>query len=237
MLLVRGIHSVKWAWQARGGGWTPKHYGLFQSRLIEAEQDLFAAAEARPDDPTPWAWLIYAGKGRGHEKEVLLAHFKEAIRRAPLHRAAHSILCDAITPKWGGSPEKLREFATKASARAPAGSPVHAVVAEAHFELAHDRARSSEDKGAFEHYLRQPDIQAELRQANAKAFRIGDFKPGWDTPRARAWFAYTLWKADLRPEAAEHLRIIGRKSPWGPFRPNLPGMRDSVRAARRECGV
>jgi hypothetical protein len=237
MLLIRGMHSVKWAWQARGGGWVPKHYGLFQQRLIEAEQDLYAAAEARPDDSTPWAWLIYAGKGRQHEKEALLALFKEAIRRAPYHRAAHSILCDAFTPKWGGSAAKLHEFATKASARAPAGSPMHAVVAEAHLELAHDVARETEDKRAFDRYLHQPHVQADLRRANARAFRIGDFRPGWETPRARAFFAYTLWKAGLRPEAAEHLRIIGRRSPWGVFQPNLPGMKDSLRAARRQCAV
>jgi hypothetical protein len=237
MHLIRGIQSVKWAWHARGGGWVPKNYAVFQDRLAEAQHHLHAAAQGRPDDPTPWAWLIYAAKGRGEEKDAVFGLFKQAIRRSPFHRQAHSFMADAITPKWGGSAGKLHEFARKASARAPAGSAVHVVLAEAHLELAADRARETEDKDGLRAYLGVPEVQRELREANAKAFQVGAFTPSMDTPRNRAMWAYTLWKAGLSSEAGEHLRLMGRSSAWGPFSPNIPFLKDSVRRARRECGV
>lgn len=233
--LVSGIHSVKRAWDARGGGWQPKNYGLFQSRLIEAEQSLHRATELRPDDPTAWAWLIYAGKGRGHELEALYEIFKQAIRRSPFFRPAHTFFLDALAPKWGGSRAKMLEFARKSSARAPAGASVHSIVAEAHIEMGCDLERSKESTVA--EYLQQMGVQQELREANNRAFRPGGIAPDMDMPRARAWFAYALWQAGLRDEAAEHLRIIGTDSAWGLFGPNLPFWKSSVKRARKECGV
>ncbi|MBX3324088.1 MAG: hypothetical protein KF757_13995 [Phycisphaeraceae bacterium] len=233
--LVSGIHSVKRAWDARGGGWQPKNFGLFESRLIEAEQSLHRATELRPDDPTAWAWLIYAGKGRGHELEALYEIFKQAIRRSPFFRPAHTFFLDTLAPKWGGSRAKMLEFARKASARAPAGASVHSIVAEAHVEMGCDLERSKESTLA--EYLQQVGVQQELREANNKAFRSGGIAPDMETPRTRAWFAYALWQANLTDEAAEHLRIIGTTSAWGIFGPNLPFSKSSVKRARKECGV
>lgn len=260
MQLILGVHGVKWAWQARGADWSPKNFGLFQQRLLEAEQLLIAAAESRPDDPTPCAWLIYAVKGisaplsdesaeelTDHEalfvksrKEKIkqaTAHLKDALRRSPFHRPAHSFFLDLLTPKWHGDEEKVLTFARNASKRAPAGQSVHTVIAEAHYHIAFARQLENGGKDAFNEYLRRSDVQAELRRANELCFRPGSFKPTMDTPRARAWFAYTLWKAGLLDEAAQHLRIIGKSSPWGPFTANIPFSKDSVRAARRECRV
>ena len=58
-----------------------------------------------------------------------------------------------------------------------------------------------------------------------------------DTPRTRSYFAYALWKSGQLDAAAELLRIIGPKSPWGPFDPPIPGFKDKLSAARRACGV
>lgn len=237
--LIRGIHGVKWAWQARGGGFNVKQEKglLFQERLEEAEAHLLGATEMLPRDPNAWTWLIYASMGLQLSTDESMRRFKKAIGRSPQHRPAYSFMLQRLCEKWGGSHEKMFTLARRGSAAAPAGSTVHVVIAEAHMErwAAHQREGGAE---AAREYATRADVRQELLEANARCFRPGVHRPGVDTPRARAWFAYMLWKAGAKEAAAEHLRIMGTSTPWGIFAPHLPGVRkDSLRTARRECGV
>lgn len=236
LLLVRGINSVKRAWQARGSDWVPKNYAQFQSHLHQAVEDLHAAAAAAPRDPTPWAWLIYASKGLQEEQEVIKSLLAEAHKRTPFHRPAYSMARDAFASKWGGTDARMMELARRVLGAAPAGSHVHVLVPESHLECAASAWRN-DGKEAGLAYWKSPAVADELRRASEKCFRPGAHRPTMDTPRTRAFFAYALWKAGAKEHAAEHLRIIGKTTPWGPFVPNIPFMKDSVRRARKACGV
>lgn len=236
LLLVRGINSVKLGWQARGGDWVPKNYAQFQMHLREAMQDLHAAAAAAPDDPTSWAWMIYAAKGLQEGQDVIKSLLAEAHKRSPFHRPAYSFALDAFAGKWGGSDERMLQLARRIQSAAPAGNHVLVLIPEAHVELARTAWREN-GKQAGADYWNSPAIADELRRANEKCFRKGAHRPTMDTPRTRAFFAYALWKAGATEYAAEHLKIIGKSSPWAPFSPNIPFMKDSVRKARKACGV
>lgn len=236
--LVRGIYGVYAAWKIRGSGWVPKDVDNFWDRLREADADLNRAAELLPQDPTPWAWMLWTAKGLQFDHDEEQRRFNEAIKRSPGHRAAHSFYLDAIKPKWGGSREQVEAFAADTLKRARPGSHMLVVIPEAIVELAEYDAPHGQSKPDPASYYARPDIVAQLRSANDLLFRSDRFKMNMDTPRTRAWFAYALWKAGLLDEAAEHLRIIGPSTPWGPFpAPVFFLSKDTIKKARKQCGV
>lgn len=234
--LIRGIFGVKWAWIARGGSWKPKNYDVFQLRLHDAFEDLVRAAEQLPDDPTPLAWQIYCAKGLGFDVQATADILRRVIKLDPQHRPAHSFFLDFIAPKWHGSDDKRFSFARKAVAGSPPGSVMHVLICEAHLDAAAFGEGSPGGDEGVRSYLSRPEVAEEIRAANARCFG-GSHRASIETPRTRAYFAYTLWKAGLHEEAAQHLRVIGKSSPWMPFSRNLPGYKHSVSRARRECRV
>ncbi len=223
-------------WQRRGVGFRPKSVTEFWKHLEEAKPQLVKSAETSPRNATPWAWLIYQATGVEDSIETAQGYFREAVRRHPTSRIAHSFMIQKLSPKWGGSREEMMAFARTSSAGFPSGKHAHIVVAEAHLEVEGEIHRDQGRKASLE-YWRSPGVAEELRTINNKCFKTADSKPSMDTPRTRAILAYTLWKSGQIEEAAEHLRLIGKSSPWGPFQPNLLFMKDSVRRARKACRV
>lgn len=167
--LVRGAHGVIWAWQARGGDWVPKDYMEFQKRLREADMDLQRAAELRPTDAVPWAWMISAAKGQELPREEIARRFKEAIRRDASISAAYGSMLTALCAKWGGSHEEMFKFAREASRKAPPGSTIHTLIAEAHLEYAAALGRD-QSADVEREYWRRPDVLAEIQTSADKCF-------------------------------------------------------------------
>ncbi len=235
--LIRGIFGVIEAWKIRGVGWVPKDVDAFWGRLREADADLERAATLSPKDPTPWAWMLWTAKGLQLEMDEAQRRFNEAIARSPGHRAAHTFMLDYLKPKWFGSPEMVEQFVQDTLRRARPGSHMLVVVPEAAFELAHFH-RPGEKRPDADAYYSAPGIVERVRRANEILFKSDRFQPNMDTPRTRVWFAYVLWRTGSQDEAAEHLRLIGTSTPWGPFpAPVFRFAKDSLRRARNECGV
>lgn len=232
--LISGIAKAKWAWEARGGNWVPKNFPLFQDRLALAEADLMEAAERLPNDATPCAWLITCSIGLQHPVEIAADHLKQAHKRSPFHRTAHSTMVKKLTSKWGESDEKMLEFARRVSGIAPAGHYVHLIVAQAYYEAAGTMVRDKQVR-AMEDFLSQPKPVADLRAASEKCFRVGAFKPNMTTPLLRSTFAYTLWKAGQFDLAREHLEHLGSNSPYDAFGPSIFFWGETVGKARRQC--
>lgn len=236
--MVRGIFHVKWAWHARGMSWKPKNVGAFFERLEIADRELEHAAAMESRDPVSRSWLVYTAMGLQLPKEQAIERFQQAVQRYPAHRSAYSFLATCMAEKWGGSDEKMLQIVRQGSAAASPGKSVHAVVAEAHL-LAAGTLAMKNGMSAVDEYLRRPAVRSEIRSANEKMFRAGSFKPTMDTPRARQYFAYVLWRAGETDAAAEHLRVIGKSSAWSVF--SRPFMfwqgSDSIARARKECGV
>ena len=136
--LLRGVHGIRWAWEARGSGGAStveqKVRPTFVGRLHAAAQDLATASNNDPRDPTPWAWSIMAAVGLGQDHDTRIGLFQEARRRDPHHYPAHARMLTALSWKWGGSHEAMFTFAQRAIENAPAGSPLHSLLALAHLE-------------------------------------------------------------------------------------------------------
>ena len=236
-LTVEGIWKVKEAWMTRGNAWVPKDFAAFELHLQTATRLLLEATAARPEDPVPYAWLIYASKGLQNSLEESFAFCKKAVKLDKGFRLPYSFFLDAAAPKWGGSRDQMLSFARKAFKAAPEGSTVPVVIAEAHLEMAGEMAREQgDDLSAFEAYLCRPEVAHEISEANRHCFMR--HIPTMDTPRTRVYFAYALWKAGRPDAAAEHLRVIGTSTPYGPFASRvLFASKETITHARKACGV
>lgn len=235
--LVRGVNCAKWAWVARGADWTPKNFGTFQSRLMDAEGWLQKAVSLNATDPHAWSWLVWCAIGLQLPEEEAVRRAKEAITRARSSRQPYSILLQKLASKWGGSEERMFEFARKSVARAAPGSTVHTLIVEAHLEAAATAARERGDSD-FKPYFANAKVKEEIVGAARRCFQPGAYRPNMDSPWARQYFAFALWQAGAKVEAAEQLRVIGKSVALGPFRPAyFLTSPFTLAKARKECGV
>lgn len=232
-----GIFGIKQAWTKRGGGFVPKNYEEFQELLHDADAHLERAGELDPADPICWAWRIWAANGMQHSKDHIHELMREVHRRNRHLRCAHSFMVQALASKWGGSDEMLLQFVRQAAERADPGSTIPTIIAEAHIELAYQSKRNTKSKLAIEQYFSDPQILREIQRANEKVFHPSAYQPSMDSPRAREYLAYSLWKGgDLR-SAAAHLEHIPDSAPGLLFLPAFPFVKDTTKAARKACGV
>ncbi len=136
--LVSGAHLIDWAWQARGRDQADKvdqqAWATYAERLKQAESELVRAGGLNMEDATPHAFLLRVAIGLNWSREAALKVFDQAVRRCPDHFLAHSDLLTYFCEKWHGSHEEMFEFAHAASDKAPAGSLLPTLIAQAHTE-------------------------------------------------------------------------------------------------------
>lgn len=217
--LIRGVHGLRWAWEARGSTTADKvkesAWPAFVERLVSAERDLQQAAALDTRDPAPWTWLVTTARALQQDAAVERERFDEAVRRDPENLAAHRHFLTALCWKWGGSHQAMFAFAREASGRAGEGSRLHTLVAEAHLErwVAYGMEGATAD-GAV--YLRTPDVVAEVEAA----WRRSAGSPRYASPVAASdhnLFAFLFWQ-QLKPALARReLAAAGDVVTEGPW--------------------
>lgn len=217
---MRGAHGVYWAWEARGAALasqtSQEQFREFFRRLKMAENCLDEVVERDPTDATAWSFLVTSGMGRQVDRAEVERRFAGAIRQHPWHQRAHTAMLQYLCRKWYGSHEEMFAFARQAAARSPAGSPLAALVADAHIEYWLDLPSGDDAK-----YMSQPEVVAELNAAANHSVRHPAFqrRPGW--PAVHNTFAFAFACAGAWREAAEQFDIIGDQLtewPWRYFR-------------------
>jgi hypothetical protein len=193
--VMRGLHRIGWAWQARGSGRAEdvdeQAWPLFFERLQLAEQDLGQAIERDATDPLPWAYLLITGRALELDVDELRRRYEEAGRRAPQAWQAPWLMLEALTEKWSGSHDLMFEFANDVSRAAPDGSQLHALVAEAHVHRwEHFRMEDPADEEGQLGYYRRPEVQEALRRAWTRGHGSSAYRPGRFAPNQRAAFAF-----------------------------------------------
>jgi hypothetical protein len=114
LLAFKGRFLVRYAWDARGGGFantvTPEGWKLFGERLAAAEETLTQSWQADPNNPKPCLEMmrVELGQGKGREREVLW--FTRAIAADPDNADAYSSMMYYLEPKWYGSTKDMVEF-------------------------------------------------------------------------------------------------------------------------------
>ncbi|MFD7897171.1 hypothetical protein [Streptomyces sp. NPDC059743] len=193
-LLISGARHITWGWEARTSkrakDVTREQWRVFHERLRIAEEQLFEAAELRPEWVTPWRRLLTSGRGMSLGLAVNETRLDAALRRDPLDLETHIDWLSQLQPRWGGEPGEGLAFARDALARAPQGHRLGCVIAMAHIE---DWVES--DSGDC---LETPEIQAELRAAADHSILHPAYerRPGWQ--HDFNMFAMALSLADER---------------------------------------
>ncbi|WP_405714040.1 MULTISPECIES: hypothetical protein [unclassified Streptomyces] len=160
-LLISGARHINWGWEARTAeravNVTQDQWRVFHERLHIAEEQLFEAAELRPEWVTPWRCLLTSGRGMSLGPVVNRTRLDAALRRDPLDLETHIGWVSQLQPRWSGEPGEALAFARDAFARTPQGHRIGCVIAMAHIEEWVESERAD--------CLQTPEIQAELRNA------------------------------------------------------------------------
>lgn len=176
-LLISGARHVSWGWEARTAeravNVTQDQWRVFHERLHIAEEQLFEAAELRPEWVAPWHRLLISGRGMSLGTVVNRTRLDAALRRDPLDLETHIDWVSQLQPRWGGEPGQALAFARDAFARAPEGHRIGCVIAMAHI----DEWVESDSAVCLE----TPEIQAELRNAADHSILHPGYvrNPGW----------------------------------------------------------
>lgn len=90
----------------------------------DADRDCLRAAEAYPQDPTPWVALLSLLRGLGAPVRDSARAWHEAVRRDPWNRTAHHQLLLHLSPREKGSIVAMTDFARHGAAGAPRDCPL-----------------------------------------------------------------------------------------------------------------
>jgi hypothetical protein len=229
---VAAIQRLKWAWEARGGGYAgavgADAWSEFARRLPDARNRLVAAAKRNTKDATVLPWLSWCARGLS-EPELSTKAFAEAIRRQPTLRGAYSSALLSVSSQWFGSEDGAFEFAREHAFTAPHGIGAPCLVIEAHF-YASESLRDEQNKS----YWTQPAVRAEVEAAHQACTEQGFF--GLNGLRSRHWLAYGLWKSGHFTAAAEHFQHlrVWNQWPWGGFRTGFNWLLNPFGRARKQ---
>ncbi|WP_028810150.1 hypothetical protein [Streptomyces sp. 351MFTsu5.1] len=179
----------------------------------DAERACLRAAEACPEDPTPWLALLDLMYSVAVPPREAVPVWTEAVTRAPWHRGAYHRLLSHLSPRGHGSAE-MTDFARQGAARAPHGSPLALLPLAARVELVAHRRRQM-PFGADGHW-NEPGADAEIEAALSGWFRTAA------VPHAEAvadlnLLAFALVRTHRPEDAAPVFRRIGRHMtpyPW-----------------------
>ncbi|MFE9657410.1 DUF4034 domain-containing protein [Micromonospora sp. NPDC006431] len=215
-LLVRGVHAVYWAWEARGGARASQtrqeQFREFRKRLTLAENCLDEVADRDRDDTTARTFLVTSARGRQVDRDEAQRRFDAVTDRHPWHRIAHEHMLQYRCRKWFGSHEEMFEFARSAAVKAPAGFALGQLVPIAHLEMWLDLP-----VGEDAEYIGAAAVVAELNAAADQSVRHPDYqrRPGW--PVVHNLFAMGFATAGDFRSAVEQFEVIGdlvTEWPW-----------------------
>ena len=180
-----------------------------------ADEDNIQATRLAPADPLPALQRIDRCRG-ANDVDGARRAFAQVQRTDPQRRAAHRKLLMALTDKWGGSHEDMFQLARQASASAPAGHPLLALVAMAHFERWVYAHFFEEDKRVQVLYLQNADAKAEVARAHDRWLQ-GNPSDATVLLAPRMWFAGWFKLVDDRERLAMELRACDRHYSYMPW--------------------
>ncbi|WP_062643437.1 hypothetical protein [Streptomyces maremycinicus] len=194
-----------------------------QSRTDGAVLACLAAAEACPDDPTPWTSLISVARlyPAGVRRQELARWWDELYQRDPYSMEGHLQVLHYYSARWHGSHGLMYDFARDAAGSAPPGCPLPVLVQYARVEeFRHALDTSHERSGAVG-----------LGQHWTNDGAVGDVRRTWErwiTGRKEDavapgelrdvnYLAHAACWAGAAEVAAPLLRILGHRAtrtPW-----------------------
>lgn len=114
--LMRSEYYYKIAWGKRGGNfisYTPSDsLNLFEKYMEMANADIQKSIEI--DDKNPYSYYALLNIAFGHgDSPEMEQYFQEAISKFPNYYSLYAARLRSISPKWGGSVDKMYNFVNK----------------------------------------------------------------------------------------------------------------------------
>ncbi|MFJ1805382.1 MULTISPECIES: hypothetical protein [unclassified Streptomyces] len=183
----------------------------------DAWGDCGRAAEAVPEDPTPWLamlWLMYACGSPAH---AAVPVWTEAVTRDPWNRAAHHQMLRHLSPRGHGTLMQMLDFAERCTSQAPHGSPVALLSLAARVELvAHRTANDSTGSFAADGHWYEPQAAVDADTALTRWFHA-DTPPHAEALVDLNLLAFALTRMKRTKDATSVFHRIGRHMtphPW-----------------------
>ncbi len=120
--LARAVCLVETATRARGSGWNyqvrPDQEAAMQKYLRDTQTELKRALAIHENLPLAYAVRLEAVRLGGTSEEMERAK-RDALAEAPASFAVREQIIYALTPRWGGSQDAMRQFAVASQYYAP----------------------------------------------------------------------------------------------------------------------
>ncbi len=227
--LVYAARMCSEGWEVRGAQRaeevSAESFQVFHAHMEEALASWRFATEALPDHPTGWAGQMTAARVFSRP-ELIDGLYREGIERCGDTMVLHQGYLMALTPRWGGSAERMWAFARGTVRPKAQGSVTNALIAQAHFE----NMVEVSDIAA----VTAPGVQAEIAAA-ARACWSPNF-PGQSVGGlvAHNYFACALRVTNHADALMHFAHLDGRfqDDPWRYFRDRRIG---DIKSGEREA--
>nr|BFF23755.1 hypothetical protein GCM10025732_17200 [Glycomyces mayteni] len=166
---------------------TPEQHEAFYRTVARTEAAAQHAAQAAPEDPTPWFTLVVLARARGYDPETFTGIWSELQARDPLHRAGHEFALMYWSPEGNGSYDPPFAFAERAAA-------AHPSLAFLTVQAAYDY--EDVDEHVWKDARVQHAVDAVLRHLGTREGAAGPYANA-----DRGWAAYGLVNSGRGPEA------------------------------------
>lgn len=125
--LIRAKYYAETAWLIRGADFDvavpEKHKQAFHAFMDRAEDDVRRSIAL--DSGIPWSYfLLLQISGSRENPQQTDQVFRDSVARFPTYYELYRIRLHYLQPKWGGSPEGMRQFVNQYAGTAPAFSPL-----------------------------------------------------------------------------------------------------------------
>lgn len=212
-LLCLGSRLLQWSWEARGYGRgksiSVKSWEEFYKRLERTRDVLLQCAEKYPEDPTPWSYLIMVATWSSDEEQVKYDYFNHAIERDAENWSAHMHMITGLSEKWGGSHEKMLQFAQEASQKASEGSDLAAILVKAYLEYWKYMDMFEYDEKSASEFIKRSDVRDEIIKVYNKSLLHKSHEDTKITIFVRYNFSGWFWITRDKPRLKHELSILG----------------------------
>ncbi|MBU1243436.1 hypothetical protein KKD52_17795 [Myxococcota bacterium] len=239
-LLVRGVWHMLEGWESRGSGSadTVTEDGAtdLERGCTRAVRDLEAVASCDPGDPCPHTFLLRAARGLG-DRDLGESAYARACALDPTGYEPRARYLGVISERWLGSFDEMLTHARTVAAQMPDGVDAASLPILAHYDrYSHLCIFDGDVKGAHL-YLRDPQVQAEVRHALARSVDAPGHTQTPATMRIRHTAAVTLFHGGSFDAAREQILKVGdtfERDSW--WQDNTDPER-SYKKARSQLGI
>lgn len=221
-LELEGAFYIKYAWDARGGGYantvTADGWKLFHERLQTARAALEKAWGLNATLATVPQHMLTVGLGQSWSVDQMMVWFDRGMKIDPDGETLCDSMINYLQPKWHGSPQDMIDFGHHCLEMRNWNGSTPFVIVTAHKDL----AAMAPDENAYWHY---PEVWTDMQ-----AVYLPYIKAEPKNTRVRCHYCYACCRTGHWDAAAAQFALLDENVHPGPF-----GSRDVMEGYRMQA--